>query len=308
VAATGVVTLNAQIPVSTPGVSTLTLNGLAGDNTFNVAGNDPFTGGVFVDGDPGTLNFTGDGTAGVTADLGASSVVETGFGPVDFTGLATANIGVGGNTLTIDGTAGDDNLTYTPTGAGTQGAGTVTDAGLPTTLNFNGVTGTFTLDPKGGTNTVTVNGTASNDTIAVVRGATTTVQVNALQSVSLVTADTQALVVDTGLGTDTVDVSGTSGPASLTVNGGAVPRADTLNVTNSTAGTTTVTPGATPDAGIVTEPGTDGSVAFTGMSSISVTAAGAAAANTIVGIGPNGDDTLFLQHIGAATPAGTDRL
>jgi hypothetical protein len=293
------------LDVATLGVAQLQLVGLSQNDTFNVAGNNPFTG-VFVDGDPGTLNFTGDGTAAVTADLGASTVTETGFGPVGYTGVGTVNIDAGGAALTIDGTAGDDNLTYTPTGTGTQGAGTVTDAGLPTTVNFNGVTGTFTLDPLGGDNTVTVNGTDTNDTINVVRGATTTVQVNALQTVSLVTADTQALVIDTGLGTDTVNVSGTSGPAALTVNGGADPRADTLNITNTSTGTTTVTPGQTPDAGTVAAPGTDGSVAFTGMSSVSVTAA--AATDTITAIGPNGNDTLFLQHLPAVVGPGTDRF
>jgi hypothetical protein len=153
--------------VATPGVSELQLVGLATNDTFYVAGNHPFTAGVFVDGDPGTLNFTGDGTAAVTADLGASTVTETGFGPVGYTGVGTVNISVGGNALTIDGTAGDDNLTYTPTVGGTQGAGTVTDAGQPTTLNFNGVTGTFTLNPLGGNNTVMVKGTSNADTFSV---------------------------------------------------------------------------------------------------------------------------------------------
>jgi hypothetical protein len=308
-ATTGAVTLNSQLAI-TPAAgnipATLTLNGLEGLNTFNVTGPQPYTttnlnSNDTTDTDP--VNLTGNGTA-VTVNLGTTSnVTGGGLGTVNLPGDAVLNLSDGAGAITING-PGNDAFTVSPT---TASSATTQAAGLAPVVNTTN-TGTLTIDPGTGTNSVTVNGTSASETIGVVRGSPTTVTVGALKTISLVTADTQALVVDTGLGTDTVNVSGTSGPASLTVNGGANPRADTLNVTNSTAGTTTVTPGATPDAGTVAAPGTDGSVAFTGMSSISVTAAGAAAANTITGIGPNGNDTLFLQHIGAATPGGTDRF
>jgi hypothetical protein len=301
-AAGGTITLNSQLPVQTPGIANLTLNGLAGDDTFNLTGALPYTATTLDGGDPSGSDIANlTGAAGpVTVNLGDSAAAPptdttiTGYGGmVTLTGVEVANLDAGGNGLTVNGTAASDQLSYTPTGAA---AGAVTNAGLNTTFNFTNAAGTFTLDPAGGNDTVTVNGTSASDTINVVRGAATTVQVNALKTVSLATANTEALVVATGSGTDRVNVSGTAGPASLTVNGGAVPAADTLTVTNSTAGTTTVVPGATPDAGTVQTP--DGNVGFTGMTL--VTLAGAAASDTLVAKGTNSADNMALQFLGGA--------
>ena len=122
---------------------------------------------------------------------------------------------------------------------------------------------------------VVVNGTNGNDTIGVVRGAvTTTVTVNALLPVNVTAADTTALTVASGLGTDVINVSGTGGPA-LTVQGGQTPASDTLNVTNTAAGTTTYTPGATNDSGTLVNG--DGTVNFAGIKLVSDTAANATA-------------------------------
>ena len=57
----------------------------------------------------------------------------------------------GGAALTVKGTAGNDNLSYTPTGAT---AGTVALAGLNAAFNVSNVSaaaGAFTLDALGGT-------------------------------------------------------------------------------------------------------------------------------------------------------------
>jgi hypothetical protein len=291
--ASGVITL----PITTASVSDLELDGLGGNDQFSLAGTLPYTNLIVDDG--AVVNLSG--AAGpVTVNLGDSAAAPptdttiTGYGGmVTLTGVEVANLDAGGNGLTVNGTAASDQLSYTPTGAA---AGAVTNAGLNTTFNFTNAAGTFTLDPAGGNDTVTVNGTSASDTINVVRGAATTVQVNALKTVSLATANTEALVVATGSGTDRVNVSGTAGPASLTVNGGAVPAADTLTVTNSTAGTTTVVPGATPDAGTVQTP--DGNVGFTGMTL--VTLAGAAASDTLVAKGTNSADNMALQFLGGA--------
>ncbi|MGA2501219.1 MAG: hypothetical protein ABSH20_26060, partial [Tepidisphaeraceae bacterium] len=308
---------SAETPVlQTPAINELLLDGNGGADVFNLSGSLPYAGGVLVNADA-TVNLTG-ATGLVTVNLADNTpgslnpnTVISGYGaPVTLVGVDVANLDANANPLTIDGTAAADNLTYTPTATGTQGAGTVTNAGLNTVFNFSNVTGAFTLDPGTGANTVTVNGTTGNDVINVVRGATattSTVQVNpTTQTVSLVTADTQSLVVNTGAGTDVVNVSGTSGPASLTVNGGATPRTDTLNVSNGVAGTTTIVPGTTPDAGTVQTNTTDGNVAFTGMRLVSVLGFGPAAGNTLVANGTNGPNTLALQRLGGSDTVWVD--
>jgi hypothetical protein len=282
--------------VATPGVSELQLAGLAGNDTFNVAGNHPFTAGVFVDGNPGTLNFTGDGTALVTADLGARTVTETGFGAVAYTGVATANINVGGNSLLVKGTPGPNSFTCTPTGAA---AGTVSDAGVVPTINFSGVAaaGTFTLDPgASGKNTVTVNGSPGSDLITVARGRdATTVQVNALQTVTLVTADTQALVINTGPGADTVNVAGAGGGGiGLTVQGGSPSAPDTLNVFNATPGTTVVVPTGAAEAATIYTP--DGGIVYNGMYVVKLYAAGGG--DTLQVNGTNVSDQIEVVQAG----------
>ena len=108
------------------------------------------------------------------------------------------------------------------------------------TANLNSAaTSTFTV-AAGGNDTVTVNGTSGSDSIAVARAATTTVTVNALKRIDMPAANTEALVVAAGLGDDFINVTGTGGPASLTIDGGLPTASDTLTITNTTAGTTTV--------------------------------------------------------------------
>src|SRR5262249_41408660 len=94
VTAAGVVTLTngatglAQLPVNTPGVIRLVLNGLEGDDTFNVAAGIPFTSTTINGGDPSAsdvLNLTGDGTA-IAVTLGGATQTVTGGG------LGTVNI------------------------------------------------------------------------------------------------------------------------------------------------------------------------------------------------------------------------
>ena len=94
---------------------------MAGDDTFNVPGNNPYPLGIFVEGgDPSasdTLNFTGDGTAPVTIDLTAQTVTEIGFGSVSYTGVEGLNVNANGQPVTVNDTAGPNTLEVTPTGA-----------------------------------------------------------------------------------------------------------------------------------------------------------------------------------------------
>ncbi|HVX63658.1 MAG TPA: hypothetical protein VHC19_23755, partial [Pirellulales bacterium] len=300
VSATGAVTLNANLPIQQTGITKLVLNGLAGDDVFNLAGALPYVSTTVNGGEPSAsdiVNLSG-ATGLVSVNLAdptlPSDTAITGYGgTITLSGVEVANLDANGNGLTITGTAQDDAINYKPSGAA---AGAVTSAGLNTAFNFSNATGTFTIDPAGGNDTVTVNGTSGNDSIAVVRGAATTVQVNSLKTASITTSNTEALVVSTGLGADQAIVSGTAGPASLTVNGGASPATDTVTINNSTAGVTTVVPGATPDAGKVQTP--DGNVAFTGMTTVTLT--GASAGDTLVARGTNAADNLALQFLGGA--------
>ena len=172
-----------SLQVFTPGIGDLDLQGVGPNTLFAVSGPLPYT----------TTTLNGIGTASLTGATGAVTVnladpslatntTITGYGgTVSLVGATVANLDTAGNDLTINGTAESDNLTYTPTG---PAAGTVTNAGLNTVFNFT-TAGLFTLDGLGGINSVTVNGTATADTINVVKGATTTVQVNGLETVNL---------------------------------------------------------------------------------------------------------------------------
>ena len=57
---------------------------------------------------------------------------------------------------------------------------------------------------------MTIQGTAAGDVIAVVKGASTTVQVNALKTVTLPSASDENVTILAGDGDDTINVSGTT--------------------------------------------------------------------------------------------------
>ncbi|MCG8650173.1 MAG: dockerin type I domain-containing protein [Pirellulales bacterium] len=164
-------TIARNVPINTPGVANLAVNGLDGSDTFNVPGNHPFNGIAIAGGNPATagdvVNFAGAGAA-VTADLLARSITETGFGPVVISGIESANLSVAGAALTANLTDVDDELTYRPSG---PDDGSFQNAGDNTTFNFTGVGDTFLVnEPGGGGNVadhVLVEGTNNRDLIAI---------------------------------------------------------------------------------------------------------------------------------------------
>ena len=284
----------------------LELRGLDGDDTFNVTGTlAPITGGIVVDGgNPSAsdvLNLSG-ATGAVSVSLADASLPSltsiTGYGTtVQLTGIETANLNASGNAVTVTGTSQPEAFSYTPTGAT---AGTITSAGLNTVFNASNVAGALTLNGSGGVDSVTVNGTSGADTIAVVKGATTTVGVNGLQVLSITSASTENVTVNAGDGNDTINLSGTTASNQVVnILGGAptsnaLGASDILNIAMSTAGTTAVAPGATPDAGLITSP--DGTTAYSGIESFNLTGL-AAGANTINVQGTHDNDTIALQFI-----------
>ena len=166
--ATGQVVLNNRVPVNTPSIITLTLAGLSGDDTFNIAGNHNLSEIRIEGGDPSAsdmLNFNGAGMP-ITVDLAAMRITETGSGPVAFSGIETVNINTATAALTVMGTANDDILTYNPTAAA---AGTFVLDGLNTVFNFSNLgTNIFMVDLlAGAADEVIIQGTNSHDVITV---------------------------------------------------------------------------------------------------------------------------------------------
>ena len=99
------------VPIQTPGVQTLRLRGLEGDDVFNIPGNPPVhwrdlrRGGQSLGQRRAELHRLGAGA--VTVDFGAATVQEAGFAPVGFSGVEILNV-VANNALNIVGTASDD--------------------------------------------------------------------------------------------------------------------------------------------------------------------------------------------------------
>jgi uncharacterized repeat protein (TIGR01451 family) len=283
-------------PINTPGITGLTLVGMDGDDTFNLSGNHPFTQFSVQGGNPSAsdvLNFNGTG-GDVTVNLQAGTVQEAGFGAVSLSGVETLNVNAGAGAISVVGRSTAETLDVTPTGANTA---TIVASGLNLVVNTNN-TGTLTIDTSGGSDTVVVNGTAAADTIDVLRGATSTVQVNALKQVGVLTplGNPDALVVNAGLGDDFINVSGSAGPQSLVVDGGLPTASDTLTITNGITGTTTVSPGSTPDAGVISN--NDGAVTFAGIELISIISADPT--DNITFQGTHDNDTIALQRLGGA--------
>jgi hypothetical protein len=162
--------------VNVGNITRLDLLGRDGDDTFNVQSDLVSNGNVSVfvsGGDPSAsdvLNYTGTGGL-VTTDLQVRTLTETGFGPVAFAGIEHVNIAVAGGALTVDGTALDDVITYTPTLAQ---AGRFTLEGLNTVFAFSAVAGQFTINGQGTiADEVIVVGTNNHDVMTIDQGGRT---------------------------------------------------------------------------------------------------------------------------------------
>jgi hypothetical protein len=146
----------------------------------------------------------------VTVDLAAGTVAgyvsPSASGKFGVVGIPVVNLSANGNALTILGTAGDDALTYTPTGAN---AGNVVVGATGQLFSLANVSGTlFTIDPLAGNNdVVTVMGSAGADAVTVNVDTTNTAQVGSLLKVSVPNADVDRLAVVTLDGQDTITVN-----------------------------------------------------------------------------------------------------
>jgi hypothetical protein len=171
------------LPMNTPGVDELFLEGLDGDDEFDIVGNHPFTAGVHANGgNPGAsdeLDFTASAGGVVEVNLGASTVTQTGSGPVNFTGIETIDLVAGGAaaTTTIVGTVNDDDLTVTAfsatagkveIGLAVQQSGQVAGNVVPPLINYSNLgTPGLAVDMAGGEDTLVVVGNAFAQTWVV---------------------------------------------------------------------------------------------------------------------------------------------
>ena len=280
------------------------LRGLAGNDTFNTDFDPlPAAAGRTIrieggDSDPltDTLNYTAPAGDATTIDLGLATITSgLGANLVTYSGIERINETSSGaaSTLTIVGTAGPDSLTYTPTS--TTG-GTVALLGAIPVVNFTGVGGTFTLDaagPVGGTDTVSVLGADGVDTVTVTYGAvTTTVAVNTFKPVSLPTANTEALVLRTFEGGDTITLTGTATIAT-NIDAGDPISGDTLNYT--VTGSARVSQGAVSTSGLIDQTG-GSNVSYSNVEVLAMNSSTAASTLTVRATHDN--DTIAVGNIG----------
>jgi Ca2+-binding RTX toxin-like protein len=221
--------VGAHVPVTQAGITELVLEGLAGDDTFNIAGDHPY-GLVLVEGgDPSAsdvLNFLGTGGP-IIAGFDTFEIVEIGFGPVSFSGIEDLRVDGAGATTTVVGTAANDAIRAEATGVGSNTRVRVNDL-LPVVNILNGG---LTVDGGAGTNSLFVPGTEAPDTIAV---DPTTVTVN---GTAIGYANIAALAVDALGGNDTITSTGAL-PAATSLLAGS--GNDTIDSTGTTAGVTQV--------------------------------------------------------------------
>jgi len=147
---------------------------------------------------------TGPASGDVAVDLAAGTV--TGYpgvpgGVIGVIGIPTVNLDANSFGLNVWGTAWDDNLGYSPSGAQT---GAVINFASGQTFNFANVAGDLMIDPLGGSDTVTVNGTSSQDAVMGDISTFSSVQVNDFKVVLLPTDHTETIGIATGQSVDII--------------------------------------------------------------------------------------------------------
>ncbi len=273
------------IPIDTPGVGELILEGLASDDIFNIVGDHPFLQGVDLAGgqpDSGSdvLNFTGAGAGAVTVNLDNSTVQETDFGPVSFAGIETLNVDAGASPLTVDGTSGDDTVDVTPADAT---SGVLQANGNAPMVNYSNLGVTFTVNGAGGEDTIIVYGNETGETFTI-SDASVTVGGQTLDYTA------EALTVDGQQGNDIFDV--TSGAIPIFIDGGDPIGSvgDMINLLP--AGVPTFSPGPNGDTGGFEIAGAE-PVSYDHIEAITVNLTNAGGAAIVMGTGADDDVTVL---------------
>ena len=161
VTAGAAIELNSRIDIDTNSVEAITLRGLGGDDTFNIAAVSNVT--IDVKGDePGSgsdvLNYTSAGPAAL--DLGRSTIEESlGTDVVTYAGIEQLNFHHGGSALTVQGSDLDDDFVVTPLASDDV---TLQRNGVSPVVNADGA-GAFTIDALDGNDSVTIRGGVGDD-------------------------------------------------------------------------------------------------------------------------------------------------
>ncbi|MDA1053079.1 MAG: dockerin type I domain-containing protein [Planctomycetota bacterium] len=303
-----------MVAIIADGVLDLNLIGLDGDDTFNIFGDHPFNQ-IFVDGgSPGAsdvLNFFGTNTGNVTLNLEATTITETGFGSVAYSGMETINLNAGALSPTIVATNADDDITVTvydansgkvERGMAVQQNGQVAQNVVAPLVNYSNTDGTaVNIDLRAGEDTLVVIGNADAQTFDID------------VSTSGVAIDDAANGVgnDGGVtytGAESLSVFGLEGDDTFNVTPGAIPifidGGDPISTVGDTlslipAGVPTFTPGPEGDEGGFDIVGAQ-PVSFNHIEAANVNLAGVTGQAAII-MGTGDDDQITAVGIVGAT-------
>jgi hypothetical protein len=286
--------------IVTSSIGSLTLNGLDGDDVFNVTGPQPYANITLSGGDPSAsdvANLTGNGTD-VALNLGSAtaSVSGGGLGSISLPGVEIVNLNAGVGNININGTNGPNPFSASPTGANTA---TVQVTGLAPVVNTtNSGLLTFVDGFVADGDTLTVNGTSASETIGVTTSAVT---VGGLKAINYSAANIESLSVLGNDGSDTFNVA--SGTVPIFIDGGnpiGVTPGDLLNIVTNPGDTVTFTPGPSSDSGgfVVNS---NQPISFVHIESLSVSGGGTPVIN-----GTNGNDVITVIARDSSYAAGAD--
>ena len=287
-------TVDTRIPVVAATVTALQLNGLEGQDIFNLPLAHGMTGGptpaIAVDagppsgGDVAIVTAAEDGS--VVVDLASRQLLHVGSRPIAVTGLDRIDLAAASRPVTVLGGSAPDSVTVRPTG--------ISDAQISSTLLAGRIdltgSGGLTIDTRDGADRLTVLGGSAAEVITVTRGTLPTVRVGNLLAVTA-TDTVEAIGVDGLEGADTLAVQGAGGPASLAVDGG-LPPADG-DVVQLQAAEATVTFDDPTTNGQLDGPG--GALSFVGVQRVDVAGDGS---GTLTVRGTDGADIVTLGDPG----------
>ena len=292
-ATTGDVQVNSQLPLAATGFQTLTLNGLAGDNTYSISAPQSVYTAINVNGsglpDPDVVNLTGSGAAAATVTLagnGTGAVTGGGLGTVEISGVGIVNLNNSGAGVTVADGGSNNTLLVTPTAA--QSATSQISGQAPVVNTISAASLAVTLASS---DQLVVNGSQYNDTITVTGAqvADTETSGPALTLQTIAYSGAASLTVNGNDGNDTFNV--TPGATPILVDGGnpvGVQPGDVFNL-NAGGGGVTFYAGPTGDSGGF-QVGSSASVSFVHIETIGAISN----PGNVTVDGTNGDDDITI--------------
>jgi hypothetical protein len=155
----------------------LLFNGLGANDTIDIAGNNPFKNGIFVDGNAwftDVINYTAGSGDAVSVTPSCATIRESGaggnYGPVVYPGINRVNLIASGtaSTLTVAGAAQPEDFDFTPSaaGAGSFTAGLGAAIGSTQQFSYTGIGSGITVNGgTSGSDDLGLTGTMANGAI-----------------------------------------------------------------------------------------------------------------------------------------------